>query len=49
MPAILTIFTGIEPGSPLEINGRFGGTYRIHLESTALIAPGSLIGLFFYF
>jgi hypothetical protein len=28
-----TIFWGITPCSPLKVNRRFGGTYRLHLQS----------------
>jgi hypothetical protein len=27
-----TIFCDITPCSPLKVNGRFGGMYRIHLQ-----------------
>jgi hypothetical protein len=46
-----TIFWDITPCSPLKVNRRFGGTYRLHLESQiALLATcfhdSLLLGLF---
>jgi hypothetical protein len=35
-----SIFWDIKPCSPLKVNRRFGGTYRLHLQ-------GFLLGLFF--
>jgi hypothetical protein len=44
-----TIFWDITPGSPLNINRRFGGTYRLHLQDlfAACFHAGFLLCLFF--
>jgi hypothetical protein len=51
-----TIFWDITPFSPLKVNGRFGGTYRLHLQGSRMknialrvtcFYSGFLLGLFF--
>jgi hypothetical protein len=44
-----TILWDITPCSPLEVNRRFGGTYRLHLQALLAICfhTGFLLGLFF--
>jgi hypothetical protein len=34
-----TIFWDITPCSPLSVNRRFGGTYRLHLQGRKNISP----------
>jgi hypothetical protein len=42
-----TIVWDITPCSPLSVNGRFGGTYCLHLQLATCFHPGSLLRLFF--
>jgi hypothetical protein len=44
-----TIFWDIRPCSPLKVNGRFGGTYRLHLHLlVTCFHAGFLLGLFLH-
>jgi hypothetical protein len=47
----IIVFWDITPCSPLKVNRRFGGTYRLHLQGRALLATcfhaGFLLGIFF--
>jgi hypothetical protein len=44
-----TVFWGITPCSPLKVNGRFGGKYRLHPQGllATYFQAGFLLGLFF--
>jgi hypothetical protein len=45
-----TIFWDMTSGSPLKVDRRFGGTYRLHLKiRKTCFHPGFLLGLFFFF
>jgi hypothetical protein len=46
-----TILCDITPCSPLKVNRRFGGTYRLHIQGmlAACFHAGFLLGLFFNF
>jgi hypothetical protein len=47
------IFWDITPGSPLNVNSRFGGTYRLHLQGrrnkfSKKLAGGNLLACWFF-